>query len=407
MKKYKIKPYQSYYRYKQKKLAFIRLFIVAVILTGIIFIIWKQQSEVTGAGFKWNDLLPTQTEKVEPVYFKQEETLYNVHNIPPKVKAVYLPAGYMSKLDEVVRIANETEVNAVVVDIKDDFGYLTFKTDTPALQHMVKEKPPIAEIDSVVAKLYENNIYPIARIVTFKDKVMAKKQPDRMVKKKDGTIFTTPKGETWLDPYNKENWDYILEVCQEAVDLGFREIQFDYVRFHESMDNEVCDFPEDQSKVEIITEFIDYVYERLHAEGVVVSADVFGTIITSKIDAEIVGQDYKELLKRVDYICPMIYPSHYGPGSFGVPYPDMDPYAIVLAAMQYSNSIMKEIPREERKATVRPWLQDFTATWVNPHQVYGGQQVKEQIDASYDALIDEWILWNAVGRYSEEGLAKE
>ena len=346
-------------------------------------------------------------EQTEPVYFKQDQTLYNVHHEPEQVKAIYLPAGYMSKLDEVVEIANKTEINAVVVDVKDDNGYLTFKTDKEVLKNMVKKNPPIQDIETVMNTLYQHDIYPIARIVTFKDKVVGNDYPDRMVRKKDGTLFTTSKNETWLDPYNKKNWEYILEVCQEAVDLGFKEIQFDYVRFHESMKDTVCDFPEDKSRTQIITEFIDYMYEHLHEKGVVVSADVFGTIITSKIDAEIVGQDYKELIKRLDYICPMIYPSHYGQGSFGVNYPDLDPYTIILKALQYSNSMMKEIPRVERRAKVRPWLQDFTATWVNPHQTYGAKQLKEQINASYDALIDEWILWNAAANYSVEGLSKE
>lgn len=343
----------------------------------------------------------------EVFFLEQDHTRYDVYNEPTKVKAVYLGAGYMSKLDQIVAIANETEINGIVIDVKDDFGYLTFATDNPDLAHAVRRKPPITQIDAIMNTLYRNNIYPIARIVTFKDKAISAVAPERMVRTKAGEVFTTPQGETWLDPYNRANWDYILQICQEAIDVGFREIQFDYIRFHESMHRADLDFPEDETKIEIITAFVDYAYEYLHQQGIVVSADVFGTIITSKIDAEIVGQDYKELVKRLDYICPMVYPSHYGPGSFGIPYPDLDPYGIILATMQYSNSIIKEIPRAQRRAEVRPWLQDFTATWVRPHQVYGAKQLRQQIDGAYDALIEEWILWNAAGNYSVGGLQKK
>lgn len=408
VKKYKIKPYRSYYHYKKRKLALKRLGLMTCLMGLVVvsLIIGKDIQGFRGfdtGGFLFN----VKPEVRETFYLEQKDTLYSVHNEPIKVKAVYLGAGYMDKLDSIVQIANETEVNAVVIDVKDDYGYLTFDSDNPNLKHMVKDKPPIQDIDQVMNTLYRNNIYPIARIVTFKDKVAGSVEPDRLVKRKDGTVFVTPKGEKWLDPYNKENWDYILEVCEEAIDVGFREIQFDYIRFHESMNTEDVDFPTDKTKIQAITEFVDYAYERLHKQGITVSADVFGTIITSRIDAEIVGQDYKELVQRLDYICPMVYPSHYGPGSFGVDYPDLDPYTIILESMQYSNSIIKEIPRAKRRAEVRPWLQDFTATWVRPHQVYGDEELRAQIQGAYDALIEEWIIWNAVGNYSEGGFEKE
>lgn len=343
----------------------------------------------------------------DPLYLQQEDILYSVHSEKEEVKAVYLPSIYIEKLDSLIEVANTTEVNAFVIDVKNDYGYLTFATDNENLKGITKAKPDIKDIDAVMNKLYQNDIYPIARIVTFKDKVVGQTHPERLVHTKSGEIFETPQGETWLDPYNKDNWDYILEICEEAVNAGFKEIQFDYVRFHESMNDEVCDFPDDQTRIEIITEFVEYMYTNLHDMGVVVSADVFGTIITSKIDSEIVGQDYKELIKHLDYICPMIYPSHYAKGSFGIENPDLNPYELILAVMQYSNMIVNEIPREERRAEVRPWLQDFTATWIKPHQEYGPTQIKEQINATYDALVDEWILWNAAGNYSVEGLNKE
>ena len=148
-------------------------------------------------------------------------------------------------------------------------------------------------------------------------------------------------------------------------------------------------------------------YEGLSGYGVYVSADVFGAIINSSIDAEIVGQDYKELVKTLDYICPMIYPSHYANGSFGVEYPDLDPYTIILKALQASNRVIQEIPRSERKAIVRPWLQDFTATWLAAYQPYKEDQVRAQIRGVEDALLEEWILWNSAARYTKEALVEK
>lgn len=178
------------------------------------------------------------------------------------------------------------------------------------------------------------------------------------------------------------------------------------MRFHETMNSERVELPSDVSKTDIITEFMEYMYQNLKPYGVYVSADVFGAIITSQVDAQIVGQDYKELIKHLDYISPMVYPSHYAPGSFGIDYPDLKPYDIILASMQASNKLVKELPRNERKATVRPWLQDFTATWVQPHQVYGAQQIREQIQGTYDAVLEQWILWNGAAKYTKEGLEK-
>lgn len=408
VKKYKVKPYQSYYHYKRRKMM-IRNVICSCVLIGLIFttliVTKKIQLQDVTALFSVEEV--EQLEIIEPVYLEQEVVKYDIHMAPTTVKGVYLPATHMSQLDAVIDIANDTEVNAIVMDVKTDYGYLTFSSDNPLLKGAVKEKPLIPNIEEVMDKLYEANIYPIARIVSFKDNVMTSLKPDQMVRTKDGIPFETSKGEKWLNPYDKRNWEYLLEISKEAIKVGFKEVQFDYIRFHESMEGKELDFPEGQSKIDIITEFTKYMYEHLHPYGVVVSADVFGTIITSKIDARIVGQDYKELAKHLDYICPMIYPSHYGEGSFGIPYPDLDPYKLISEVMHYSNSVIQEIPRHERLAQVRPWLQDFTASWLGNYQEYGDKQINEQIKATYDALGKEWLLWNGAGRYHSDGLEKE
>lgn len=353
--------------------------------------------------------LKKDSEPIKETYLEQDQIMYELYSKPVKVKGIYVPANKMSKLDELIELADTTEINSFVIDIKNDYGYLTFGTDNAYIQEIgsVSKTPNISDIEQVMDKVYTANIYPIARIVTFKDNIVGNTHPERMIKDKEGNVYKTKDGDMWLNPYDKRNWEYILEICKEAIALGFKEIQFDYVRFHESMNSERVDLPEDVSKTEIITEFMAYMYEELKPYGVFVSADVFGAIITSKIDAEIVGQDYKELVKHLDYISPMVYPSHYGPGSFGIKYPDLQPYDIILKSMQASTQSIKELERNERKAEVRPWLQDFTATWVKPHQTYGKEQIRQQIDGVYDAVLDQWILWNGAANYTKEGLEKE
>ena len=211
-------------------------------------------------------------------------------------------------------------------------------------------------------------------------------------------------------PYKKEVWDYLLEIAKGAGEAGFDEIQFDYIRFctEKGMDQVVFDPAEVQgrSRQEVILEFVDYAYEELSKEGLAVSADVFGAVIGGGEDALLVGQDYGRMARRLDHICPMIYPSHYGDGYFGIPHPDMQPYDTVLQALKGSREDLSEAADGEDGcgATVRPWLQDFTASYLKHHIRYGPQQVREQIQAVYDSGYEEWILWNAGSSYHYDGL---
>lgn len=408
MRKDKIKLYGSYYHYKRRK-ALIRNLITAFILLVGVFttLIITNQLKLQDVLTFFNIGDQEQINRNEPFYLTQETIGYSTHMSTDSIKGVYLPATHMGQLESLIDLAKDTEINAIVMDIKTDKGYLTFHTDNPNLKDSVKENPAISNIKEVMDKLYRANIYPIARVVAFKDNVYTQVVQDQAVQTEDGQVFKTSKGEQWLNPYDKRNWEYLLEIAKEAAQIGFKEIQFDYIRFHESMDGKALNFPSDKKKTEIITEFTAYMVENLHPYGVKVSADVFGTIITSKIDAEIVGQDYKELVKHLDYICPMIYPSHYGEGSFGIIHPDLQPYELILAVMQYSNMSISDIPRNERVAKVRPWLQDFTASWLETHQEYTDIQVRDQINATYDGLGSEWILWNGAGKYHKNAFEKE
>ena len=157
-----------------------------------------------------------------------------------------------------------------------------------------------------------------------------------------------------------------------------------------------------QTKVEIITSFVKYAYETLKPLGVVVSADVYGAIIDSSADAERVGQSYTEMAKYLDYICPMIYPSHYSNGYYGIENPDTEPYLLISGALKASKEALSVLGEEEHCAKVRPWLQDFTATWVTNHITYGVEEVRAQMEAVYDAGYDGWLLWNSRNHYTTD-----
>lgn len=412
MKKYKVKPYNSYYHYKHSKIMRIKFIIMSVVcLIGISLILVIYKNEIKNF-YQEHIMIETANEKkeTEPFYFQEGAKNYHLFKVPVKVKGIYIPSSRMKELENYLELAKKTDINAFVIDVKDDEGYITFPSQNQKLLQMgsVKENPSIKNINQAMVRMYEGDIYPIARIVVFKDSVIGEKFSDRLIQDINGKPYRTPReNQAWLNPYDKRNWEYIAEIAKEAASLGFKEIQLDYVRFHESMNSERVQLDANKSKAEIITEFTAYMSEELKDYNVYLSADVFGAIITSKRDGESVGQDYRQMVKKLDYISPMVYPSHYGKGSFGIEYPDLYPYDIILGAMEASSDVIRQNPREERKAIVRPWLQDFTATWLEPHQKYGKKQIQDQIRATYDSGLDEWILWNSSGRYTESALLNE
>ena len=215
----------------------------------------------------------------------------------------------------------------------------------------------------------------------------------------------------WLDPYNEEVREYLAEVGRQAALAGFDEVQFDYIRFstNNSLQKAAVKAAGESSKTDIITELAGYIYDELSSEGVYVSADVFGAIISSSGDAQAVGQDYAALASSLDYICPMIYPSHYGDGNFGLDHPDLHPYETIMGALADSKTALDTAGAEttQKTAVVRPWLQDFTASWLKNHIAYGGEEIRSQIQAVYDAGYEEWILWSASNKYHYGALESE
>ncbi len=332
--------------------------------------------------------------------------------VPTIVKGIYVtsPVAGSNLIDKLVELVDTTEINAMVIDVKDDHGKITYAMDSAMAQEIGAVSNVISDMETLVATLKEKNIYLIARIVAFKDPYLAEQRQELAIKNKDGSLYRDNNLEGWVNPYNHEVWDYLVEVASQAAAVGFHEIQFDYIRFSTGGGISTADFGEaakTKSKEEIIIEFTKYAYEKLKPLGVYVSADVYGTIISSSIDAALVGQNYVEMSKYLDYICPMIYPSHFGDGNYGIEYPDLEPFNIIRKVMTASKTKLDAIPEGEHRAIVRPWLQDFTATWIKHHKEYGGIELKEQINGIYSVGYKEWLLWNSSCNYSEDGLQEE
>lgn len=343
---------------------------------------------------------------------KKEQVIVEVDpRIPVKARGIYVTSrAIMDKRDELIEIADTTEINALVIDVKDDNGRITFKMDSPKAQEVGAITNTISDIDELMKLLKEKNIYPIARIVAFKDPFLAEQKHELAIKNKDGSLYRDNNGECWINPYEREVWDYLIEISTKAAEVGFKEIQFDYIRFSTGMGMSEAYFgplAEVKTKEDIIIEFTRYAYEKLRPIGVFVSADVYGTIISSSIDAALVGQNYVEMAKYLDYICPMIYPSHFGDGNYGVDHPDLEPYKITRKVLTASKTKLDEIPEGMHRASVRPWLQDFTASWIKNYQVYGPLQLREQIIGVYGVGYSEWLLWNAACNYTVDGLYRD
>ena len=405
MKQVKPGAISSYNLYKQRKLKkaqYMILLSVVLLIMSIFLVTGRFETDI---GWILSIIGKTPLEK--DVYLETHNIRYDLYSAPKVSKGIYIPARKVENYEKYIKLAKDTDVNSFVIDVKDDTGYLTFTTDNEVLvdKGIVLAKPPIEDMKTLMDKLCEANIYPIARVVAFKDNVVAKREPERAIKKLDGSVYTTRGGETWLDPYRKENWVYLLEVSREAARLGFKEIQFDYIRFHESMNENRVILDPEISKTDIIAEFTQYICDNLQKEGVKVSADVFGAVVLSDLDASIVGQDFKKMSKYLDYICPMIYPSHYAEGTFGIEYPHLDAYQMILKTLEIGQNKINE--DGEKRAVIRPWLQDFTLKNLKPYLEYGPNEIRKQIEGAYDAGVEGWIFWNAGGYYTEEGLKAE
>ncbi|WP_297431786.1 putative glycoside hydrolase [uncultured Cetobacterium sp.] len=354
-----------------------------------------------------NEVLPKEWKNLD---FTTNYPINNFSNNPRvDVKGVYLniyTIGSAKKMERLINLANTTEINAFVIDVKDDNGVLSFEMEAPKKFGIpVSKNYPIKNIEEFMKKMKENNIYTIARIVSFKDPTYAKANPDKVIISRDtGKPYTNSDGIIWVSAHDRNLWDYNLSVAEEAAKAGFNEIQFDYVRFPASNGGKLdaklnYRNTKNESKPETIQKYLKYAKERLNAVGVYTSADVYGQVGTFSDDMGL-GQHWEAVTQVVDYISPMMYPSHYGNGAYGIAVPDAQPYKTIYHSLKDSINRNENV---DSPAVIRPWIQAFTAKWVKGYIPYNEKEIREQIKAMNDLGVTEYLLWSPSNNYKITG----
>jgi hypothetical protein len=315
------------------------------------------------------------------------------------VRALYVNRfGVQStkRMAKMIAIADSTEINALVLDMKDEFG-LNYKSAIPAVARNAGTAGTVRNLEALLDTLKAHDILPIARLVVFKDSVTARLNPGWTIRKADGSPWRDHQGLAWVNPYNRELWEYNLSVAEELVKLGFGEVQFDYIRFPEpykSLPQQVFPDTKGQSKPEVLAEFLKTANARFDKLGVRTTADIFGLVTTVKGPLEI-GQEWEKIAPVTDVLLPMVYPSHYPRGSFGVARPNAEPYKIIYTAIKRARERNEKLGIHGGRENVRPWLQAFSLGQPK----YDASHMREQIRAVYDAGYDGWVLWSPGSNY--------
>ena len=298
------------------------------------------------------------------------------------------------KMKRLIDVADSTEINAFVIDVKDEFG-LNFRSDDPILQKNAGTQTKVANMKALVDTLNAHGILPIARIVVFKDSVAARMNPNSTIRRADGSIWRDHEGLAWVNPYANAIWDYNIRVAEEMARMGFGEIQFDYIRFPEpykSLPPQV--FPESngRSKPQALSEFLKQAKTRIDKLGVRTTADIFG-LTTTVGGALEVGQRWEPMVEAVDVVLPMVYPSHYPRGSFGIARPNAAPYDIIHIAISRGRARTEALGLKGER--VRPWLQAFSLGQPK----YGPAEIEAQKKGVYDSGYEGWVLWHPGSSY--------
>lgn len=318
---------------------------------------------------------------------------------PAVVRGVYVnasAAGSPTRLASLLDLADRSALNTFVIDVKER-GEVSYASSVPLVGQVGSGRSYIGDLPDLLRTLRDHGIYPIARIVCFRDPILAEARPEWAIRTTAGESWLDPESNRpWVDPYNPEVWAYNIALAREALAAGFAEVQWDYVRFPDVADSTrtTMVFPArlGRSAGDAIQEFIATSRRELAEFQAPVTADVFGRVITQIGDSGI-GQDWDQLVRVTDVLLPMVYPALYWPGHFGAPDPNAEPYRVVRAAMD--SAVARMTRTKGAIATIRPWLQAFT----QGSTVYGPQQIQDQIRAVEDAGLEEWLFWNPESVY--------
>ena len=310
--------------------------------------------------------------------------------------------GDVNKLEKILGIIEATEINAVVIDVKNDLGLVAWKSDIEIVNTIGSNwNTPMKDFNVLMDYLKSKEVYTIARIVAFKDPYFAENNPEHSIQLSAGGVYKDKAGFAWVNPFDEYVWKYVVAISQEAALRGFDEIQYDYIRFPDNAKfyNEITTFPgrNGRDKDEAIEAFLVFAQEALEPYAVHVSADVFGVITHSWDDKpEDIGQTWHKIANNTEYISPMVYPSHYGRGYYGFDVPDQHPYEVIQIA---SREAIERNAALRNPAIIRHWYQGFTATWVKGYLLYEEDAIQKQIIAGIELGLDEYIIWNAGNTY--------
>lgn len=357
----------------------------------------------------------------EPVkYISNQTELVNTSNpkfvvthvkTPKQVKAIYMTscvAGTTSLREKLVKLIEETELNSVIIDIKDYSGHLSFLTDDESLRLLISDTCRAFDMKEFIGTLHDKGIYVIGRITVFQDPLLAKEKPKLAVKKMTdkNIVWKDFKGLNFTDPGSKDVWDYHIKISKESYGIGFDELNFDYIRYPSDgpMNDIYYPWSDGRKKTEVMGEFFAYLHKELKPLGVTLSADLFGMTMTNSDDLNI-GQKLEIALPYFDFIAPMVYPSHYPANFLGLENPAAHPYEVIKYSMDqgvkkittFNATVASTSPLK-----LRPWLQDF-----NLGATYDSQKVRAQIQATYDSGLTSWMLWNASNRYTKDALVSK
>lgn len=378
---------------ENKLLMVLVVLLLIAVVAGVYFLLPAAKISYTSA-------VAAVVDSTEPVASTTSFVVTHV-NKPESMRAVYFSSwasGSSQFRKHMFDLLETTEINAVVIDVKDYTGRVSFTLEDPELKKIGSAQERIPDIKNFVAELHKRGAYVIGRISAFQDSYLIKIHPEWAVKTKEGAVWQDYKGVKWLDAGARPVWDYLISIGKEAYADGFDELNFDYIRFPSdgNLEDIAYSWSVGQEKADVLKDFFIYLHAQFMNTGIPISADLFGLTTSAEGDLGI-GQVLENALPYFDRVYPMVYPSHFGKGFIGYEKPAEHPYEVIKYSM--GHAIDKAITASTSPEKLAPWLQAFDLG-----AIYTPEMVRAQIQATYDSGLKDWLLWDAGNIYDKKDL---